>query len=374
MEGNGGNEATGTLEPSASTPTGLFFSSMPSIHIPVLLEPILREWLGGLNPESPHRGPLVIVDGTFGGGGHSLEIAKRLRSGDVILGIDRDPRAIRDFVSVHAQNPQIATGDALDPQKQEFQEQWGLESLELASGCRLTLACGSYCNLEGLLQGLGISRVHGILLDLGLSSDQLADEERGFSFRLDAPLDLRFDMTVGIPAWKWLQQHSDTQIADAIYQFGEERLSRRIARSIVEQNRTAPIQTSKQLADLIHRVVPGRVHGRVDSATRTFQALRIVVNRELEHVEAGLERLPGVLSEPSEGSSDPGGRWSEPSGRLAVISFHSLEDRLVKNAIRDDARLENLTKKPLVATQAETDSNPRSRSAKLRIARRICES
>ena len=215
--------------------------------------------------------------------------------------------------------------------------------------------------------------MHGILLDLGLSSDQLADTQRGFSFRLDAPLDLRFDMTVGIPAWKWLQQHSDTEIADAIYQFGEERLSRRIARAIVEQNRGEPIMTSKQLADLIHRVVPGRVHGRVDSATRTFQALRIVVNRELEHVEAGLARLPGVLAAP--GLEPPSAEASgvEPAGRLAVISFHSLEDRMVKNAIRDDSRLENLTKKPLVATQAETDANPRSRSAKLRIARRVDE-
>ena len=237
----------------------------------------------------------------------------------------------------------------------------------------MTLACGSYCNLGDLLEGLGIPRVHGILLDLGLSSDQLADTQRGFSFRLDAPLDLRFDMTSGIPAWKWLQQHSDTEIADAIYQFGEERLSRRIARAIVEQNRGEPIMTSKQLADLIHRVVPGRVHGRVDSATRTFQALRIVVNRELEHVEAGLARLPGVLAAP--GLEPPSAEASgvEPAGRLAVISFHSLEDRMVKNAIRDDSRLENLTKKPLVATQAETDANPRSRSAKLRIARRVDE-
>jgi 16S rRNA (cytosine1402-N4)-methyltransferase len=224
-----------------------------------------------------------------------------------------------------------------------------------------------------LLEGLGIPRVHGILLDLGLSSDQLADMQRGFSFRLDAPLDLRFDMTAGIPAWKWLQQRSDTEIADAIYQFGEERLSRRIARAIVEQNRSEPIMTSKQLADLIHRVVPGRVHGRVDSATRTFQALRIVVNRELEHVEAGLARLPGFLAARGLEPTSAEACGVEPAGRLAVISFHSLEDRMVKNAIRDDSRLENLTKKPLVATQAETDANPRSRSAKLRIARRVLE-
>lgn len=344
---------------------------MPSIHIPVLLEPILREWLGGLSPEIPDRAPLVIVDGTFGGGGHTLEIAKRLGSGDRILGIDRDPGAIRDFVSAHhGQYPRISVGDVLDLGERG---RWALEDLELPSGCRLTLACGSYCNLGDLLEGLGIPRVHGILLDLGLSSDQLADMQRGFSFRLDAPLDLRFDMTAGIPAWKWLQQRSDTEIADAIYQFGEERLSRRIARAIVEQNRSEPIMTSKQLADLIHRVVPGRVHGRVDSATRTFQALRIVVNRELEHVEAGLARLPGFLAARGLEPTSAEACGVEPAGRLAVISFHSLEDRMVKNAIRDDSRLENLTKKPLVATQAETDANPRSRSAKLRIARRVLE-
>ncbi|MFN5275333.1 MAG: 16S rRNA (cytosine(1402)-N(4))-methyltransferase RsmH, partial [Planctomycetota bacterium] len=341
-----------------------FFSFLPSIHIPVLLEPILREWLGGLSPEIPGRAPLVIVDGTFGGGGHTLEIAKRLGSGDRILGIDRDPGAIREFVSAHSQYPRTSVGGVMDLGERG---RWGLEDLELPSGCRLTLACGSYCNLGDLLGVLGIPRVHGILLDLGLSSDQLADTQRGFSFRLDAPLDLRFDMTVGIPAWKWLQQHSDTEIADAIYQFGEERLSRRIARAIVEQNRSEPIMSSKQLADLIHRVVPGRVHGRVDSATRTFQALRIVVNRELEHVQAGLERLPETLSLPQNASE---GQFARPAGRLAVISFHSLEDRLVKHAMREDPRLKNLTKKPLVASEAEIAANPRSRSAKLRIAQR----
>jgi len=335
---------------------------MLSIHIPVLLEPILSLWLGGLNPERPQRGPLVIVDGTFGGGGHTLEIAKRLRDGDWIIGIDRDPQAIARFVASH---PELHASS----RKESWSEPsgWSSQCLGLPSGARLLLACGSYCNLPGLLEGLGISSVHGILLDLGLSSDQLADEQRGFSFRVDAPLDLRFDMTVGVPASIWLQRHTETQIADAIYQFGEERFSRRIARAIVEQTRTSPIETSKQLADLIHRVVPGRVHGRVDSATRTFQALRIVVNRELEHVEAALERLPGTLFV---GDPDSQQESADPSGRLAIISFHSLEDRLVKNAIRDDERLRNLTKKPIVASEAEIATNPRSRSAKLRVAER----
>jgi len=340
-------------------PRPAFSFSMSSIHIPVLLEPILHEWLGGLNPQSPERNPLVIVDGTFGGGGHTLEIAKRLRARDWIIGIDRDPQAIASFIASH---PELEPcGSASEPSG------WGSHWLLLPSGCRLLLVCGSYCNLPGLLESLAIPSVHGILLDLGLSSDQLADEHRGFSFRVDAPLDLRFDMTVGIPASKWLQRHTEVEIADAIYQFGEERFSRRIARAIIEQNRSSPIETSKQLADLIHRVVPGRVHGRIDSATRTFQALRIVVNRELEHVQAALERLPGTLSIPANGQDEP---YGQPAGLLAVISFHSLEDRLVKNAMRDDPQLKGMTKKPIVASEAQISANPRSRSAKLRIAQR----
>lgn len=335
---------------------------MLSIHIPVLLEPILSLWLGGLDPQRPQRGPLVLVDGTFGGGGHTLEISKQLRDGDWIIGIDRDPQAIARFIASHPELHACGRNESWSEPSG-----WSSQCLSLPSGARLLLVCGSYCNLPGLLEALGASSVHGILLDLGLSSDQLADEQRGFSFRVDAPLDLRFDMSVGVPASIWLQRHTETQIADAIYQFGEERFSRRIARAIVEQNRTSPLETSKQLADLIHRVVPGRVHGRVDSATRTFQALRIVVNRELEHVEAALERLPGTLFL---GDTDSQQEPAEPSGRLAIISFHSLEDRLVKNAIRDDSRLRNLTKKPIVASEAEVAANPRSRSAKLRVAER----
>ena len=149
---------------------------------------------------------------------------------------------------------------------------------------------------------------------------------------------------------------SEEDLANIIYQFGEERCSRRIARLIVETRRERPITTTKQLYDLIHRAVPGHTHGRIDSATRTFQALRIAVNRELEHLEEALKVLPDCL---------------RPGGRLLIISFHSLEDRLVKNAFRDDDRLNRLTKKPVVADQFETHSNPRSRSAKMRVAERV---
>ena len=376
---------------------------MTSIHLPVLLEPILCEWLDSLL-SAPDRGPITIVDGTFGGGGHSLQIARRLKEGDTLIGIDRDPLPIKRFIksvasanqtsgsstavtadgqavsadsqAVSAEGQAVsAAGQAVSAEGQletssgagssqkrderdDREERWVEYSAVLPSGCRLVLSCASYCALPEILKEIGQSQVHGILLDLGLSSDQLDDSQRGFSFRLDAPLDLRFNPTLGISASDWLLKHSEQQIADAIYQYGEERFSRRIARAIVERNRTDPITTSKELADLIHRVIPGRIHGRVDSATRTFQALRIAVNRELEHVQRAMELMPALLA---------------TEGLFAVISFHSLEDRIVKHAMREDPRLEVVTKKPIVASDAEVDENPRSRSAKLRIARRASE-
>ncbi len=328
---------------------------MTSIHLPVLLEPILCEWLDSL-VSAVDRGPITIVDGTFGGGGHSLQIARRLKEGDTLIGIDRDPLPIERFIK---SAPSATAPTGLSPAVDvSSEERWVEYSAVLPSGCRLVLSCASYCALPEILKEIGLSQVHGILLDLGLSSDQLDDSQRGFSFRLDAPLDLRFNPNLGISASDWLLKHSEQQIADAIYQYGEERFSRRIARAIVERNRTDPITTSKELADLLHRVIPGRIHGRVDSATRTFQALRIAVNRELEHVQRAMELMPALLA---------------TDGLLAVISFHSLEDRIVKHAMRDDPRLEGVTKKPIVATDAEVDENPRSRSAKLRIARRASE-
>lgn len=351
---------------------------MTSIHLPVLLEPILCEWLDSLL-SAPDRGPITIVDGTFGGGGHSLQIARRLKEGDTLIGIDRDPLPIERFIKsapLANQGSGSSTAVSADGQletssvtgsshkrddrndRNDREERWVEYSAVLPSGCRLVLSCASYCALPEILKEIGQSQVHGILLDLGLSSDQLDDSQRGFSFRLDAPLDLRFNPTLGISASDWLLKHSEQQIADAIYQYGEERFSRRIARAIVERNRTDPITTSKELADLIHRVIPGRIHGRVDSATRTFQALRIAVNRELEHVQRAMELMPALLA---------------TEGLFAVISFHSLEDRIVKHAMREDPRLEVVTKKPIVASDAEVDENPRSRSAKLRIARRASE-
>ena len=266
--------------------------SNATVHIPVLPKEILE--LG--NPLPGQR----WADGTAGGGGHCRLIAQRVGDTGQVLAVDRDPGA----------------------------------------------------------------KVHGILLDLGLSSDQLADRDRGFSFQTEGELDMRFDPTSGEPAWEWLARVDETTLADTIYQYGEERYSRRIARRIVDRRREETIRTADALRDIIYSSVPrsrpsprgGRRHGRVDPATRTFQALRIVVNDELGILERALERLPECL---------------ELGGHLLIISFHSLEDRLVKYAFREDPRLEVVTRRPVQAAENEVNVNPRARSAKLRVARRI---
>ncbi len=287
-----------------------------TVHVPVLLGEILE--LG--NPQPGH----IWIDGTAGGGGHSAALAARLGRDGKLLAIDRDPAAAERLVSV-------------------------LPSEGVA------VRCGSYDDAPEILAGLGWSGCHGILLDLGLSSDQLSDPERGFSFATDGLLDMRFDNTSGIPAWQWLDRANEREIADTIYKYGEERFSRRIARRIVEERNRQPVRTASQLRELIHRCVPGAKHARLDPATRSFQALRIVVNDELGILERALSRLPDLLA---------------PNGQLLIISFHSLEDRIVKHAFRDDPRLEVVTRKPVMAGDAELMVNNRSRSAKMRVARR----
>ncbi len=289
----------------------------PTVHVPVLLSEILE--LG-----KPLPGDLW-VDGTAGGGGHSAALAARLGDGGKLLAIDRDPVAAERLV-------------------------------EVLPAAGVAVRCGSYDDAPEMLAALGWSGCQGILLDLGLSSDQLSDQERGFSFASDGHLDMRFDMTSGVPAWQWLDRATEREIADTIYKYGEERFSRRIARRIVEQRQREPVRTAGQLRDLIHRCVPGARHARLDPATRTFQALRIVVNDELGILERALQRLPDALA---------------PGGQLLVISFHSLEDRIVKHAFRDDERLEVVTRKPVMASDAELAVNNRSRSAKLRVAKRL---
>lgn len=272
----------------------------------------------------PHPGS-VIVDGTLGGGGHSGALARRVGAEGRVIALDRDPAALR------------RAGERL-------------------AGLPVELVHASFRDVPEVLAQRGLATVDAVVLDLGISSLQLADHDRGFSFSAEGPLDLRFDPTQGEPAWRMLARLSEKHLADVIYQYGEERYSRRIARAIVQQRRRRPIRTAAELAELVRRCA-GRSRGRarIDPATRTFQALRIAVNDELRALEIALRRLPDCL---------------RPGGRLAVISFHSLEDRRVKQAFAGDDRWEALTKKPVRPTQQEVDDNPRARSAKLRIAGR----
>ncbi len=288
-----------------------------SSHIPVLADEVLA-WL------APRPGS-VLVDGTLGGGGHARLLAQQVGRAGRVIGLDRDPAVIR------AAGPLIDT----HPQVSVFQ--------------------ANYAELGQVLADVELTAVDGIVLDLGLSSDQLADPRRGFSFEQDGPLDLRFDPTRGEPAWALLARWNERTVADVLYQFGQERFSRRIARRIVHTRRQQPIRTSGQLADLVRRCVPRSRGHRIDPATRTFQALRIAVNGEIDSLNHALAELPDLL---------------RPGGRLVIIAFHSLEDRPVKQAFRQDPRLGNLTRKPVRPTAAEVARNPRSRSAKLRAAQR----
>jgi 16S rRNA (cytosine1402-N4)-methyltransferase len=292
-------------------------------HVPVLL----TEVLASLNPQPGG----IFIDGTLGGGGHTRAIAEQVQSttqnesAGLVVALDRDPAAVE------------------------------IAKTNLA-GLPVKFIHANYCELPEVLSEENITAVDGIVLDLGLSSDQLADRSRGFSFESDGPLDLRFDPSSGEPAAKLVSRLSAEHLADLIFHYGEERFSRRIARAIVETRHREPIQTARQLANLIRRSVPAAARGqRIDPATRTFQALRIAVNDELKSLEIALRRLPDCL---------------KPGGRLAIISFHSLEDRRVKEAFRDDPRLQATSRKPITPHEAEIARNPRSRSAKMRVAER----
>jgi 16S rRNA (cytosine1402-N4)-methyltransferase len=219
----------------------------------------------------------------------------------------------------------------------------------------LNVFLGSYEKIPKALEAMELAAADVIFLDVGLSSDQLEDNDRGFSFLSDAPLDLRFDPESGNTAAEWLAYKRENEIADTIYQFGEERCSRRIAREIIARRRKEnPVRTVNDLVDVCRRCVPKPKNHDIHPATRTFQALRIAVNDELGALERTLAAAPD---------------WLAPGGRMIVISFHSLEDRIVKNAFRDDNRWEILTKKPLRPSDDEVRMNPRSRSAKMRVAK-----
>ena len=290
--------------------------SAPSIHTSVLPAEVMS--LLAIEPG------MRVVDGTLGGGGHTRLMADAVGPAGLVIAVDRDPAA-------------IARG------AEEF------------AGRPVRFAQANFCDIPEVLDALAIDRVDRVLLDVGLSSDQLADDARGFSFDSEGPLDLRFDPTEGEPAWRLVNRMRPESLADIIYEFGEERFSRRIARRIAAVRETEPIRSSRDLARVVVSAVPRQYPPpRIHPATRTFQALRIAVNQELKSLRIALERIPTRLS---------------PGGRLVVISFHSLEDRIVKEAFRNRQVWENLTKSPLEAGEDEVRRNPRSRSAKLRAAR-----
>jgi 16S rRNA (cytosine1402-N4)-methyltransferase len=292
-----------------------------SAHISVLM----AESLAYLRPE---RGGL-FVDCTVGLGGHTVAL---LNAGATrVIGIDRDTAALEE------------SGRRLLPY-----------------GDRVDLVHADYRSVDDLLDARGVSTVDGVLADLGVSSMQLDAPGRGFSFQRDEPLDMRMDRSSGRPVSAFIADVSEEELADVIYHFGEERLSRRIARAIVRARHEAPIETTGHLASIVRRAVPRRGYMRIDPATRTFQALRIWVNHELEGSDRFIESIVRRLA---------------IGARVVIISFHSLEDRLVKHTFRaleqSTSLIRVLTKKPVMAGEDEVAANPRARSAKLRAAERV---
>ena len=269
------------------------------------------------------------VDCTLGPGGMAARILKVCAPTGRLIAIDRDPQAIER--AKEALRPYIAS---------------------------VWFHCGNFQDLASILDTAGCSQVDGVLFDLGISSVQLDDAERGFSFQQEGPLDMRMSPSKGMTAAELVNTLPEKELANVIYEFGEERLSRRIAKGIVRQRAISPFRTTSELATVIQRSVPPAYrYGRLHPATRTFQALRIAVNNELAAITPALHEATDRLA---------------PSGRLCVISFHSLEDRLVKYAFRTlsedgDKRVKILTKKPCIASPEERKRNPRSRSAKLRV-------
>jgi 16S rRNA (cytosine1402-N4)-methyltransferase len=294
---------------------------------PIRHEPVMpREVLAFLQPGNGG----LFVDCTVGLGGHALAM---LEAGATrVIGLDRDPAALA-----------IAAGTLA------------------AFHDRVELVHSDYRALDSVLDARGIGAIDGVLADLGMSSYQLEAEGRGFSFQREDPLDMRMDTTAGPTAAELLAEASESEIADAIYQFGEERFSRRVARAIVQNRETATIRTTGQLAAIVRHAIPRRGFSRIDPATRTFQGLRIWVNRELERLDDFIASAAARL---------------KTGARLVLITFHSLEDRIVKHTLRalaqrEDARIRILTKKPVLPRPDEVEHNPRARSAKLRAAERV---
>ncbi len=305
-------------------------------HEPVMREEVLS-WLAGNKTG-------VYVDGTIGGGGHALAILENTRAR--LIGIDRDAEAI------------LAARQRLEP----FQS-------------RVTLVKGNFADLASVLGGLDIEKVDGVILDLGVSSHQLDAAHRGFSFGQSAPLDMRMDRDETLRAYDIVNSFTPSELEKVIRLYGEEKMAARIARAIVRRRQASPIETTAELAQLIVQVMPQSMkHQKIHPATRTFQAIRIAVNRELEVIVPGIEAAVAALS---------------AGGRLGVISFHSLEDRIVKHTFLDlaaacvcpkdipycichkQAVVKVLTRKAVTPSPEEIRRNPRARSAKLRVAERL---
>ena len=292
-------------------------------HVPVLLDEVLQ--FLNVRPGG------VIADATVGLGGHSAEIAMRLGATGRLICFDRDPQAM----------------ELAKARMDELMDELGSAMPEVIFEPR------AFSELVGAIEP---GSLDGLLADFGVSSLQLDEAQRGFSFRSEGPLDMRMDTRSGVTAGQVVNQEDENELADLIYEFGEERRSRRIARAIV---RARPIRTTAELAGIVSAAAPSMKGDKIHPATRTFQALRIRVNDELGEIRTLLESAPSLL---------------KPGGRLVTISFHSLEDRLVKDALREAGRAgiyEVLTKKPVVAEEQEQMRNPRSRSAKMRAAEKL---
>lgn len=320
---------------------GRSHGTLPNLDVtPGHISVLANEVVEALAPRSGG----VYIDGTFGGGGHTRLLAERIGSHGRIICIDRDPETRQHFDRLANAYPGV-----------------------------LVWVNDTYANMDVVAEDYGYDRVDGVLLDLGLSSFQLGDPERGFSFMLDGPLDMRFDPTEGVSAADLLNTAEEREIVQMLFDYGEEHLARRIARAIVRERERTPIETTRTLADLIEGKLGRRPGDRIHPATKTFQALRIAVNGELGEVERGLAAGLALIA---------------PGGRFAVISFHSLEDRIVKRAFADAARgcicprevpvcvcgrtpMVKLVGKPMRPSEAELAANSRARSATLRIAERL---
>jgi len=309
---------------------------VPLVHLSVLLREAVEAL--AIKPDG------VYVDATFGRGGHSREILARLGPQGRLMALDRDPAA-------------VAAGQSITDPRFELRHAAFSEIGAVLKG----------------LDGLGHARVDGVLLDIGMSSPQLDDAERGFSFRFDAPLDMRMDTSRGQTAAEWLGEASQTEIEKVIKNYGEERFAHAIAKAVVAARLECSIATTRQFATLVEKTVRTREPGQ-HPATRSFQAIRIFINQELEELSLALPQCAAQLA---------------PGGRLVVISFHSLEDRIVKRFLREQSQPQQLPKrlpvrsaeltkpalrlvgKPVFPSQAEVDANPRSRSAVMRVAEKI---